>query len=147
MITCTWSRRRTSYWSHYRELQQNMRSHLNDLDAAELSLQQHDISFKQGEHIYRFQQLEQLLENNHEFNITESHNESGSGNVQSVGEDEIEILCNQPPYNSCDETDEGQDVNSCEQEDVTIREGLRKWGHYLSDTFDRFRGPLKVVKD
>ena len=73
-------------------------------------------------------ELEQLQENNHEFNITESHNESDSGNVKSVGEDEIETLCNQPPYNSSDETDEGQDVNSCEQEDVIIREGLRQWG-------------------
>ena len=90
------------------------------MDAAELSLQQQDMHFEQEVNCCRFQQLEQLQVNNHEFNITEFHNESDSGNVQSVGEGEIETLRNHPRYYSIDETDEGQNVNNCEQEDGKI---------------------------
>lgn len=36
-------RRGTLYWSHHKDLRRNIQRHLNDLEPAELSLQQQDI--------------------------------------------------------------------------------------------------------
>lgn len=46
------SRRETLLWSHHKEWRRNMQRHWNDLDAAELLLQQKDIHLEHEDNCY-----------------------------------------------------------------------------------------------